>query len=40
MPDDFPDFLSNANMVDYLNAFVDHFGLRPLVEFNVNVRSI
>lgn len=40
MPDDFPDFLSNGHMIDYLESFVDHFGLRPLTEFNVPVNAI
>ena len=40
MPDDFPDFLSNQNMVDYLDAFVEHFDLRPLIKLNVQVQSI
>jgi dimethylaniline monooxygenase (N-oxide forming) len=40
MPDDFPDFLANGHMIEYLESFVDHFDLRPLMEFNVQVAAI
>jgi|GEM_PF-1492176 len=40
MPEDYPDFVTNEHMLDYLDNFVDAFQLRPLIEFNVTVRSI
>jgi dimethylaniline monooxygenase (N-oxide forming) len=40
MPDEFPDFLANGHMVRYLESFVAHFNLQPLMEFNVHVKSI
>ena len=37
MPDDYPDFPSAQNMRDYLNAFADHFDLRPHIELDRKV---
>lgn len=34
MPDDYPDFPSAQNMLDYLNSFADHFDLRGQIELN------
>ena len=40
MPETYPDFVTNEHMLRYLDGFVDAFQLRPLIEFNVTVRSI
>lgn len=40
MPDDFPDFVTNEHMLRYLESFVDHFELRPHIEFNRRVFAI
>jgi len=40
MPEDYPDFPSAAQMRDYLNAFADHFHLRPAIELNCAVLEI
>lgn len=40
MPEDYPDFVTNEHMLRYLDAFVEEFQLRPLIEFNVKVLSI
>ncbi|HEY9700677.1 MAG TPA: NAD(P)-binding domain-containing protein [Trichocoleus sp.] len=40
MPADYPDFPSAQNMRDYLNAFADHFNLRPQIELNRQVKEV
>jgi hypothetical protein len=40
MPDDYPDFPSAQNMLDYLNAFADHFDLRGQIELNRTVNYV
>ncbi|MDJ0633326.1 MAG: NAD(P)-binding domain-containing protein [Xenococcaceae cyanobacterium MO_188.B29] len=40
MPEDYPDFPSAQNMLDYINAFVDHFNLRKQIEFNRKVNYV
>ena len=37
MPRDYPDFPSREQVLDYLNAYVDHFGLRERIEFGSEV---
>jgi cation diffusion facilitator CzcD-associated flavoprotein CzcO len=37
MPRSFPDFPSREQVVDYLNDYVDHFGLRERIEFGAEV---
>ena len=37
MPADYPDFPSRQNMLDYLNAYADHFNLRENITFNTKV---
>jgi cation diffusion facilitator CzcD-associated flavoprotein CzcO len=37
MPRGYPDFPSREQVVDYLNAYVDHFGLRERIEFDTEV---
>ncbi|MDJ0688814.1 MAG: NAD(P)-binding domain-containing protein [Xenococcaceae cyanobacterium MO_188.B32] len=37
MPEDYPDFPSAQNMIDYINAFAAHFNLRENIEFNRKV---
>jgi cation diffusion facilitator CzcD-associated flavoprotein CzcO len=37
MPPEFPDFPSRDQVCAYLNAFVDHFGLRENIEFGAEV---
>ncbi len=40
MPDDYPDFVTNEHMLDYLESFVDHYQLRECMDFNVSVSAI
>jgi cation diffusion facilitator CzcD-associated flavoprotein CzcO len=40
MPDGYPDFPSRAQMLDYLNAYVDEFGLRDRIEFGTEVMRV
>lgn len=40
MPDDYPDFPSAQNMLDYLNAFADHFDLRGQIELNRTISYV
>ncbi len=40
MPEDYPDFPSAQQMWDYLNAFADHFDLRPNIELNRKVKAV
>jgi cation diffusion facilitator CzcD-associated flavoprotein CzcO len=37
MPRDYPDFPSREQVLDYLNAYVDRFGLREWIEFETEV---
>ena len=37
MPAHYPDFPSRAQMLAYLESFVDHYGLREHIEFNTEV---
>ncbi len=37
MPDDYPDFPSRQQMVDYLRSYAEHFNLRPNIQFNTKV---
>ena len=37
MPRDYPDFPSRQQVLDYLNAYVDHFGLRDAIQFETEV---
>ncbi len=37
IPDDFPDFPHHAQVLDYMNAYVDHFGLRERITLNTTV---
>jgi hypothetical protein len=37
MPSDYPDFPSRAQVLDYLRAYADHFGLRRHIRFNTEV---
>ncbi len=38
MPDEYPDYPSHAQLLDYFNAYVDHFNLSPYILFNTTVR--
>ena len=40
MPASYPDFPSRDQMLDYLNSYVDHFGLREQIEFETEVVRI
>ncbi|MGK7948891.1 MAG: flavin-containing monooxygenase [Xenococcaceae cyanobacterium] len=40
MPEDYPDFPSAQNMLDYLNSFVDRFALRDKIELNRKVTYV
>ncbi len=40
MPAEYPDFPSAAQMLAYLNAYADHQGLRPKIEFRTRVARI
>ncbi|NWW50835.1 FMO1 monooxygenase, partial [Pedionomus torquatus] len=39
-PEDFPVFLPNARLLDYLRRYVEHFGLREHIKFGTTVVSI
>ncbi len=39
-PSDWPDFPHHSLIAAYFNAYVDHFGLRPLVQFNAEVTRV
>lgn len=40
MPAHYPTFPSRAQMLQYLNDYVDHFGLRKAIEFNAEVTAV
>lgn len=40
IPPDQPDYLSHAAFLKHLEAYADHFGIRPLVRFNTVVEHI
>ncbi|MDB9304249.1 NAD(P)-binding domain-containing protein [Nodularia spumigena CS-591/12] len=40
MPDDYPDFPSAQNMLDYLNSFADHFDLRGQIQLNRTISYV
>lgn len=40
IPEDKPDFLSHADFLRHLEAYADHFGVRPLLTFRVEVTRI
>ena len=40
VPADWPDFPHHSLMAQYFNAYVDHFGLRPRVQFNTPVTAV
>lgn len=37
IPANYPDYPHHAQVSDYFNAYIDHFGLRPKITFNVKV---
>lgn len=37
VPEDWPDFPHHAQLLDYFQGYVEHFGLRPLIRFNTRV---
>jgi amino acid transporter len=39
MPDDFPDYPSNRQLLAYIRDFAAHFGLRDAIAFNTEVKS-
>jgi hypothetical protein len=39
MPDDFPNYPHHTQVADYLDAYVDHFGLREDITFETEVES-
>ena len=40
VPDDWPDFPHHSLIAEYFNAYVDHFGLRELVQLNTPVTAV
>ncbi|AWB32773.1 flavin-containing monooxygenase [Orrella marina] len=40
IPDHYPDYLSHYEVIEYLEAFVAHFGLYPLITFNTSVVDV
>lgn len=40
MPEDYPDYPSNKQILAYLRSFADHYGLRDKIEFNTEVTSV
>ena len=39
VPSDWPDFPHHGQLSAYFNAYVDHFGLRPMITFNARVET-
>ncbi len=40
IPDDKPDFLSHGELLSHLEAYCDHFELRPLIRFQTEVKHV
>ena len=40
MPEDYPDFVTNDDMIKYLDSFAEHFNLNQLIDCNVRVSAI
>jgi dimethylaniline monooxygenase (N-oxide forming) len=40
MPDDYPMFPHHTNIIEYFDNYVDHFGLRPFIHFNTEVKDV
>lgn len=40
MPKDYPDYPSHAQVLAYFHAYVEHFGLRPDIQFNTAVERV
>lgn len=40
IPATYPDFLSHVEVLQYLETYADHFGLRPHVHFNTRVERV
>lgn len=40
IPDHYPDFLSHFEVIDYLEAYADRFGVRPHITFNTKVEDV
>jgi len=39
MPEDYPDYPSNKQILSYMHAFADTYGLRPHIHFNTEVKE-
>jgi len=40
IPENFPDFPHHSQVLQYMNDYVDHFDLRPLIQFQTEVRRV
>lgn len=40
MPDDYPDYPSHHQVLQYFKAYADHFGLVPYIRFNTSVLAV
>jgi dimethylaniline monooxygenase (N-oxide forming) len=40
IPDRYPDFLSHAQVLEYLEAYADHFAVRPHIRFRTRVADV
>lgn len=40
MPADYPDFAHHTQILNYFEAYVDHFGLRDTITFNMGVKEV
>ncbi|MCD0501785.1 flavin-containing monooxygenase [Bordetella petrii] len=40
IPDTYPDFLSHFEVLQYLENYADHFGVRPHIRFNTRVERV
>jgi hypothetical protein len=40
MPADYPDYPHHSQILDYFEDYVDHFGIRPLIQFRTSVEQV
>ena len=40
MPASYPDYPSHSQLLSYFNAYADHFGIHPFIQFNTHVEHV